>query len=521
MKKLLLSITLFTIVAVLPALSDNKVIVVGQNVQNFFYSLDRTRTTDNSITLSNYTTEEGRTAKLNAIINALSVYKADIYAFNEVEAKPEALQLIANAMSQKTGFTYLAIEDGYDYDLNDPSEASGVIKSGYIYNTATIKPYGNSFATGWGYIYQRQMRLQTFEQISSGERFALSINHFKAGDPADADGSGTTNGAKRIDNATALLEGLNNAQDADVLIIGDLNSQLGEECLNMIQNAGFEEQLIKYAGEYAYTHCYGGGEIIDHVYANSTMAEQVTKVEVMPVANKCSLNDESLAYSDHNPYLVELNLKHFDTPTYSFIKATSVKADGEYLIVAPLNGKIEIAKPVSSNKNYDYLYTLTVTEDNGVITVTDLTNVFTFEDAGSNQFYIKDSNGRYAYQTHKSGTNYYTTVAVTSNKNEAHKFTTTLQTDGTFKILNTTSNYYMYATIYNNTTPEFTMTNWSSLNNGQYLPWLYERVFSTGIRNVSTTTATPVNVYFNLSGQRVAHPVKGLYIVGGRKVYVK
>ena len=127
MKKLLLSITLFTIVAVLPALSDNKVIVVGQNVQNFFYSLDRTRTTDNSITLSNYTTEEGRTAKLNAIINALSVYKADIYAFNEVEAKPEALQLIANAMSQKTGFTYLAIEDGYDYDLNDPSEASGVI----------------------------------------------------------------------------------------------------------------------------------------------------------------------------------------------------------------------------------------------------------------------------------------------------------------------------------------------------------------------------------------------------------
>lgn len=91
MKKLLLSITLFTIVAVLPALSDNKVIVVGQNVQNFFYSLDRTRTTDNSITLSNYTTEEGRTAKLNAIINALSVYKADIYAFNEVEAKPEAL----------------------------------------------------------------------------------------------------------------------------------------------------------------------------------------------------------------------------------------------------------------------------------------------------------------------------------------------------------------------------------------------------------------------------------------------
>ena len=46
--------------------ADDIIKVCGQNVQNFFYSLDRGRTTGNSIPKSNYTTEEGRNAKLNA-----------------------------------------------------------------------------------------------------------------------------------------------------------------------------------------------------------------------------------------------------------------------------------------------------------------------------------------------------------------------------------------------------------------------------------------------------------------------
>ena len=73
-------LTLFSLS--LRAATDSKQIkVCGQNVQNFFYSLDRTRTTTNGIPISNYTDVVGRTAKLNAIIDALSPYKADIYAF--------------------------------------------------------------------------------------------------------------------------------------------------------------------------------------------------------------------------------------------------------------------------------------------------------------------------------------------------------------------------------------------------------------------------------------------------------
>ncbi len=78
------------------ALAD-EIKIVGQNVQNFFYSLDDSRTQTNSIPISNYNTEAGRTAKLNAIIEKLSVYSADIYAFNEVECHPEVLKLLAQA----------------------------------------------------------------------------------------------------------------------------------------------------------------------------------------------------------------------------------------------------------------------------------------------------------------------------------------------------------------------------------------------------------------------------------------
>ena len=76
--------------------------VCGQNVQNFFYSLDRGRTTGNSVTKSNYNTEEGRSIKLNAITDALFIYEADVYAFNEVECCAESLELLAQSMSTKT-----------------------------------------------------------------------------------------------------------------------------------------------------------------------------------------------------------------------------------------------------------------------------------------------------------------------------------------------------------------------------------------------------------------------------------
>lgn len=443
--------------------------IVGQNVQNFFYSLDRGRTQGNSTPVSNYTTEDGRTAKLNAIVSALSPYQADIYAFNEVECCSEVMQLLAQHMSEATNATYSYVDDGLTYDKTDPQNANGIIKSGYIYNTATISLNGSSYSgSGTNFIYSRQNRYQSFKALASGETFTLSMNHFKAGS-TDSDVT------SRTGNATNLLSALKDADDPDILIMGDLNSMVDEAGLNLIQGAGFEEQLLKHIDSHAgkYTHCWDGGEIIDHVYANSAMAGQVTDAEILPIANSCSLADETQAYSDHNPYLVTLNLQHVVAPTYSFKKATAVTAGKLYLIAANLQNGLKIATPVAANLQYGYMYTQDVTEESGVIELKNLNNVFTFEEAGSGKFYIKDSNGHYLYQQTRSGGGYYSTVAITTDKNTAHKYSVTLQGDGTFKVLSETQ-YYIYGTVYQQTTPEFAFANYASLYSPNCLPWLYE-----------------------------------------------
>ena len=43
---------------------------------------------------------------------------------------------------------------------------------------------------------------------------------------------------------------------------------------------------------------------------------------------------------------------------------------------------------------------------------------------------------------------------------------------------------------------------------------------TTGIQNVNRETITN-NRYYNLAGQRVAQPTKGMYIVNGKKVIIK
>ena len=492
MKQHRLFITLLLVAFAAQVTLADEIKVVGQNVQNFFYSLDRGRTQDNSIPLSNYSDVNGRTNKLNAIIEHLAPYNADIYAFNEVECCAESLELLAESMSTKTGKSYLPVADGLSYDKS--TETEGTIKSGFIYNTATIELVGDNVSTAAGYtfIYPNQMRMQTFKDKNSGESFSLSINHFKAGSSAD-------DVEKRITNAARLLTGLNQALDQDILIMGDLNAEITEESLQQLVTAGYEEQLLKYYQGAMYTHCYGDGELIDHVLANETMAQQITNAEIMHIANTCSTGSKWNAYSDHDPYMVTLDLRA--APTYDFAKATSVSAGGQYLIVASLNGGLEAAKPVPTDKDYSYLYTQTVTEVNGVITLDNKNNVFTFEDAGNGQYYIKDSNNRYAYQTVKSGTTYYTTVAATTDFNNAHKYTATLQDDGTFKILSQTG-YYLYGTVYNNKTPEFLFGNNANLASGNCLPWLYEYTATpTGITTVNTYTQPTVTRKVMVNGQ--------------------
>ena len=453
------------------AFAGDVITICGQNVQNFFYSLDCERTQGNYVPISNYNTEEGRTAKMNAIVNALAPYKADIYAFNEVEAKAvgadkEALDLLAEKLSSKTGRQYRVVYDGMTYD---PSiDRTGTIKSGFVYRTDKVEPVGENMSTAIGYteIYPYMMRMQTFKSLESGEQFTLSMNHFKA----STSGNMNEDMRKREMNSIALLKGLDAASDPDILVLGDLNSEVGEQCLKNLVDAGYEEQILK-RDEFACSYWYDNGELIDHVFANNTMAAQITDARILYIANPHSAGSRYNAYSDHDPYLVTLNLEAQPPAEYNYTKATTLNTDTPYLLVAPVMG-LNVPEPVDISKDYSYQYSITVTQQDGIIKMDNAKYAVIFEDAGEGNYYIKDYYGRYYSNYYYSGSKSYGHNTNAGTRSQAQVFSVTMQND-VFKIQNTTSNYYLIGMPYSNK-PEFAWYNYTSLNSNQHYPWLYQ-----------------------------------------------
>lgn len=274
----------------LPDVGNGRIRVLGNNLQNYYFNYNTGR--------GDYTPEE-LAEKTSKIVNAMLTADADIYAFCEVEAKPIVLQQLADSMNVYCGVTgrYSALDDGINEEWNEQYDNN--IKSGFIYRTDKVRPYGSNYAATTTAYYKNTMRIQAWEEIVTGEKFTLSMNHFKAGQ-TDNDKS------KRTDNATWLMNGLpSKAADPDILIMGDLNCQMDEDAISIILNAGYVEQLLRF-DENAYSYVYySNQELIDHAFANSTMADQITGAGVWHVNTSEAYYNR---YSDHDLYLVALNL---------------------------------------------------------------------------------------------------------------------------------------------------------------------------------------------------------------------
>jgi predicted extracellular nuclease len=145
------------------------------------------------------------------------------------------------------------------------------------------------------------MRIQAWTEKATGERFTLSMNHFKA----KSDEASMT---QRVKNANWLMSGLSSSskvKDPDILVMGDFNAEMDEECISIILDKGYEEQLLRYNPN-AYSYIYKGSrELIDHAFANSTMAEQITGAAVWHTNTSVSYSNR---YSDHDAVLVGLRL---------------------------------------------------------------------------------------------------------------------------------------------------------------------------------------------------------------------
>ncbi len=301
MKKTLLLVVLSTLTlglfawnspVTIPDVGNARLRIVGQNAANYVSNLESSN--------SSCDTQEEFEDKTNKIANAFIALQADIVAICEVERNDEILGYIVDAMNGIYGENvYTYITDGLYAHASAGNYQS--LKSGYIYRSDKVTPQGSNTSPYRSGEYCARLRIQTFKENSTNEKFVLSVNHFKAKDSSDDAGEST-----RLQNVSNLIYALGNiTSDPDILIMGDLNSYMGEAPIEALEEEGFEEQLVRFDAN-AYSYIYRGQKgILDHAMANSTMAEQVTGARVYHINTAGGYNYK---YSDHDAVLVGLNL---------------------------------------------------------------------------------------------------------------------------------------------------------------------------------------------------------------------
>lgn len=239
---------------------------------------------------------------------------------------------------------------------------SDAIKVALIYKPAKVAPVGttavlNSTAFvngGDGAARNRPALTQAFQEVATGARFIVSVNHLKSkgsacDTPDTGDGQGNCN-VVRTNAANTLLSWLagnpTGTGDPDVMIVGDLNSYAQEDPIMAIKSAGYSNLIETLVGADAYSYAFDGQwGYLDHALATASLAGQVAGVTEWhinadePTAIDYNTNFKSAGQitglysadqyrsSDHDPVIVGLNLAAANTPPVANGQSVSTAED--------------------------------------------------------------------------------------------------------------------------------------------------------------------------------------------------
>lgn len=234
------------------------------------------------------------------LLAAIAGLDAAVVGLNELENTPgvdpladPTNGLVAGLNTMLGAGTYAAIETGVI--------GVDVIKVGLIYKPAVVAPIGPfkiltaAIDPRFDDTLSRPALAQTFQELSTGARFTVVVNHLKskssacAGDPDTGDGQGNCNQTRKR-AAQALVDWLatdpTGSADPDFLIIGDLNSYAQEDPIDVVRAGGddtagtaddYTNLIAAYQGPFAYSFVFDGqAGYLDHALANPSMATQVT-----------------------------------------------------------------------------------------------------------------------------------------------------------------------------------------------------------------------------------------------------
>lgn len=292
----------------LPRMEDATLIVCQANIQNYFADLGG---------YAGAKTQEQFERQTMKIAKGLLYLNADIYTLCEIERGPKTTQILVDAMNRmsKQADRYAWVDLGF-------SDGDS-ISCGYIYRTDRVRPYGEPRFAVQDPVnhYHYRMISCGFEEISSGERMVLGINHLrsKRGRPSRSDSIRVRN----IDSLMVMIDRFradNIYGDEDILLVGDWNCYRQERPIRYLIGQGFEDVLERYDPDgYSYVYKAESG-YLDQAFASPTMMRQITTAH--PV-HLCADYYYSLGYkrgsdltmhrySDHDPILIGIKLHAYE-----------------------------------------------------------------------------------------------------------------------------------------------------------------------------------------------------------------
>ena len=311
------------------------------------------------------------------LLAALAGLDADVIGLNELE-NTTGVEPLADIVTGLPGYAY----------INTGVIGTDAIRVGLVYRPAKVAPVGafqildSSDDPRFIDTKNRPTLAQTFQDLSTGARFTVVVNHLKSkgsecddiGDPDMGDGQGNCNGTRLL-AAQALVDWLatdpTGSGDPDILIMGDLNSYAQEDPIDALKAGSddvagtsddFTNLIAHFQGLYAYSYTFDGqAGYLDHALASTSLMAQVTgaadwhinsdEPDVLdydttfkPPAQDALYEPNGYRSSDHDPVVVGLSLVN-DPPELGDI---SVSAN-----LVPVGTTVNASAPFSDPDKLD------------------------------------------------------------------------------------------------------------------------------------------------------------------------
>lgn len=291
-----------------PADVGGTIQVASFNVLNYFTTLNNGSGTVNGQAPRGAETTAEFARQTEKLVNVIATLDADVLGLMELQnnfipgSPGNAIEYLVAQLNAKLGAgTYAWVNPGQSVVGGD------AIAVGFIYKPAVVQiANGTQVAIlddsdlSQSFIQQstidhvfngantsRAAVAVTFEEVGTGGEFTAVVNHFKSKGDGDnvatgadndiLDGNGAWNQQRTL-AAEALRDWMatnpTGSQDADVMILGDLNAYNKEDPIDVLVNAGYTDQ-----GADGYGYVFDGQTgSLDHILTNGSLSTQVTGV---------------------------------------------------------------------------------------------------------------------------------------------------------------------------------------------------------------------------------------------------